>query len=142
MSPLVRKIVFIIVGLFVGSIVNMSLVRLGITIIAPPAGADMSTPEGIKAAMPLFSAQHFIFPFLAHALGTLVGAFVATRWSRSVSRTPALIVSSLFFLGGLTSMFVMPGAPMWFIAADLVLAYFPMGLMGNKLGKQDVEPTV
>lgn len=141
MSPVVRKIVFIIVGLIVGSIVNMLLVRLGITLVTPPAGADMSTPEGIKAAMPLFSAHHFIFPFLAHALGVLVGAYVATRWSRSASRTPAMIVASLFFVGGLSSMFLMPGAPVWFIAADLVLAYFPMGLLGYRLGVQRVEAT-
>ncbi len=142
MSPRVRTIVFIIVGLVVGSIVNMILVRLGITLVTPPAGADMSTPEGIKAAMPLFSAQHFIFPFLAHALGVLVGAYVATRWSHSASRTPAIIVASLFFIGGLAAVFMMPGAPMWFIALDLVVAYYPMGMLGYRLGVQRVETTL
>lgn len=139
MSPRVRSVVFIIVGLVVGSIVNMIIVRLGMTVVTPPAGADMSTPAGIKAAMPLFSAQHFIFPFLAHALGVLVGAYVATRWSRTASRTPAIIVASLFFIGGLLAVFMMPGAPMWFIALDLVVAYFPMGMLGYKLGLQKSE---
>lgn len=132
-------IVFIAVGLFVGSIVNMLLVQLGLVVVPPPAGVDMTTPEGIKAAMPFFNAQNFIFPFLAHAVGTLVGAFIATRWSGTAGRMPAIVVACFFFVGGLASTFMLPGAPTWFIAADLVLAYFPMSLLGHNLGRRSAN---
>lgn len=141
MSPLVRTIVFVIVGWLVGSVVNIAFVQLGPMIVEPPAGADMSTPAGINAAMPMFSLQHFIFPFLAHAVGALVGAYVATRWSRATTPTPALIVAFLFFLGGIAAVYMLPNTPMWYIVTDLVLAYFPMGMLGYKLGRQEVETT-
>jgi hypothetical protein len=32
--------------------------------------------------MHLFEPRHFIFPFLAHSLGTFAGAFVATLLQR------------------------------------------------------------
>ena len=70
-----RLILAVIAGLVVGSLVNMALVMLSGHVIPPPAGVDTATTEGLKAAMPLFEPKHFLFPFLAHAVGTLVGAF-------------------------------------------------------------------
>ena len=44
------------------------------SIISPPKGVDVTTMEGLKAYLHLFEPKHFIFPFLAHALGTFAGA--------------------------------------------------------------------
>jgi len=66
---MVRNILAVIAGIVIGSVANIALIELGHILIAPPPGADLSTLEGVKAAMPSFGPEQFIFPFLAHAGG-------------------------------------------------------------------------
>ena len=77
MNVIIRNVFAVIVGAIVGSIVNMSIIMIGGQLIPPPAGADVTTMEGLKSSMHLFELRHFLMPFLAHALGTLGGATVA-----------------------------------------------------------------
>ena len=72
-----RNILAVVLGAVIGSVVNIGLITIGPMIIPVPAGADMSTVEGIAASLDLLQPQHFVFPFLAHALGTLGGAIIA-----------------------------------------------------------------
>jgi hypothetical protein len=132
MSSTIRNILAVVAGLFVGSAVNMGLIMIGPSVIPPPAGLDMTTPEGLKAAMPLLEARHFIFPFLAHALGTLVGAWLAAKLGGSHQMRLALGIGVLFLLGGIAAARMVP-APGWFIALDLIAAYLPMAALGGWL---------
>ncbi len=134
MNPLVKNSIAVIVGLILGSIANMALITVSSSIIPPPDGADVTTVEGLKNAIQLFEPKHFIFPFLAHAIGTLVGAFVAAKLAANHPKSKALIVGGFFFLGGLANSFMVP-APIWFIALDLLVAYFPMAIVGNRLAQ-------
>jgi hypothetical protein len=77
MKRVFQMLLALVLGLLAGSAVNMGLVLLGAQWVPAPAGADVSTMEGLRAAMPRFGPLNFLFPFLAHALGTLVGAWVA-----------------------------------------------------------------
>ncbi|MEM7479468.1 MAG: hypothetical protein AAF483_31165, partial [Planctomycetota bacterium] len=70
-------IIAVIVGVVTGSIVNMGLILIGPTVIPLPEGVDNSTMESLQAGMDLMGPKDFLFPYLAHALGTLVGAFFA-----------------------------------------------------------------
>jgi hypothetical protein len=137
MSPLVKNILAVAAGVAIGWIVNMGLIMLSGSIIPPPPGTDFSTPEGLKAAMPLMEPKHFIMPFLAHALGTLAGAWVATAIAASHKMIFAMIIGGLFFLGGIGMVMMVPGAPGWFIALDLIVAYIPMAYIGYKLGSRN-----
>ena len=130
---MVRNILAVLAGLVVGGVVNMGLVMLSPMVIPPPNGADTTTIEGLNASIHLFETKHFIFPFLAHALGTLVGALVAALISNTSKFVVALVVGCLFLLGGLSAAWMIP-APLWFEAADILLAYIPMALIGAKLG--------
>jgi hypothetical protein len=91
----------------------------------PPAGADVKTMEGLKASLHLFEPRHFLFPFLAHTLGTLVGAYTAARLALARAAVAAWTVGGLFLLAGLANVLMLP-APAWFSAADLLPAYLPM----------------
>jgi len=42
--------------------------------------------------------KHFINPLLAHALGTLVGAFIAIKLGISKHKTLSYIVAGIFFI--------------------------------------------
>lgn len=132
MSPIIKYVIAVVIGIVVGSVVNMGLVNIGPSIIPLPDGADVSTMEGLAEAMPLFSPANFLFPFLAHALGTLVAAFVAAKIAGSYEMRFGIGLGVFFLLGGITAA-NMFGGPIWFIAIDLILAYIPMGILGAKL---------
>ena len=133
MIKLIRNILAVLAGVILGSVVNMAIVTFGPSLIPPPAGADMMTPEGIAAAMPLLEPRHFITPFLAHALGTLVGAFVAYLVAASHKARFAYAIGVLFLIGGIAACFMIP-APVWFMALDLVVAYLPMAWLAIRIG--------
>lgn len=133
MDRRVRNVLAIVVGILVGSTVNLGLVNIGSSVIPLPDGADVSSTESLRESMKLFTPLNFIFPFLAHALGTFAGAFAAAKLAASHHVKLAMGVGLFFLLGGIT-MVVMAGGPVWFIVADLFLAYIPMGFLGGVLG--------
>ncbi len=121
-----------IIGLVVGSVVNMGLISLGASVMPMPGGVDTTTAEGLRASLPLFEPRHFTFPFLAHALGTLAGAMVATLLAPGRTPGPAWAVGVAFLAGGIASVVMLP-APLWFNALDLLLAYLPMAWLGHRI---------
>lgn len=135
MPKFVRLLLAVVVGFVLGIAVNMTLITVSGKVIPPPAGADVTTMEGLRASLHLFEARHFIFPFLAHALGTLIGALAASWLAPGKSPVPACIVGVLFLLGGITNAFMLP-APTWFVATDLLLAYMPVAWLGHTLASR------
>lgn len=132
MRRILRLVVAFVVGFAVGSLVNMGLILIGNSLIPPPAGVDTATVEGLRASLHLFEPRHFLFPFLAHGLGTLCGAAVAAWLTPGRTPGPAYTVGAAFLLGGLTNVLLLP-APAWFIALDLVLAYLPAAWLGHRM---------
>ncbi|MGH2666264.1 hypothetical protein [Flavobacterium sp.] len=132
MTPIFKNILAVLAGIVIGSIVNMGIIMISGSIIPPPEGADLTTEEGLKAAMHLFEPKHFIFPFLAHALGTLVGAFIAALIAANNQMRIAMGVGIFFLIGGIASIVMLP-SPIWFTIADLAGAYIPMGYLGWRL---------
>jgi hypothetical protein len=132
MNPIVRNILAVLAGLFSGGLLNMGIILISGSVIPPPEGANLTTPEGLAAAMPLMQPIHFLMPFLAHALGTLFGAWVSTFVANKNQLTVALIIGALFFVGGAMNVAMLP-SPLWFNVVDLVLAYFPMAYLALKL---------
>lgn len=130
MNPIVKTILAIIAGAFVGGLVNMGIIMLG-SGISVPEGVDPMDVESIKANIDKYQYYHFIVPFLAHAIGTLVGAYLAVKIAGH-KMVAALVVAALFLYGGISMVMQLP-SPMWFNVLDLVGAYIPMGLLGHKL---------
>jgi hypothetical protein len=138
MNPTVVRILknslFFIVSVFAGGLINGGIIAISSYLIPPPAGAHLTTEEGLKASMHLMQPIHFLMPFLAHALGTLAAAFLATKLIKQNSLLYALGAGLLFFIGGASMVKMLP-APVWFNITDLVGAYFPMAWLGWKLGE-------
>jgi hypothetical protein len=134
MNAVLKNVVAVVVGIVIGSMVNMALITASGSVIAPPAGADVTTMEGLKASIHLFEPKHFLMPFLAHALGTLVGAFVVAKMGATRQFAMAMGIGALFFVGGAANAFLLPG-PIWFDVVDIAGAYFPMAWIGWKLAR-------
>ena len=132
-----RNVLAVVAGLVVGGAVNMALVIASPLVIPPPAGVDVSDPRSLSASLHLFEPKHFVFPFLAHALGTLAGALVAFFVAASHRPVFAYVIGAFFLAGGIAAALMIP-APAWFVILDLAAAYLPMAWVGTLLGRRFV----
>ncbi len=136
MNPIVRNVLAVIVGMAV----NMGLIMVSGSVIPLPEGIDPTKMESLVKNIHLFQPKHFLFPFLAHALGTLAGAAVVASIAATREFRFAMGIGIFFLVGGVANTFMIP-APAWFIGADLLLAYLPMGYLGWVLvGKPAEQP--
>lgn len=128
-SSVWRNFVGPVLGLIVGGQLNLAIINISTDIIPAPEGADVKTMEGLQKSIHLFEPKHFLMPFLAHALGTLVASLLASLIARSHRKPLAMVPGFVFLFGGVMAVSMIP-APLWFNITDLVLAYIPMALLG------------
>ncbi|MCB1044132.1 MAG: hypothetical protein KDC35_14410 [Acidobacteria bacterium] len=141
MNPMLKNILAVVGGIVAGSIVNMGLVNIGPLVIPLPEGTDVTSMEKLRESMHLFTPSNFLFPFLGHALGTLVGAFVAAKLAATHQLRSAMIIGAFFLVGGIAAV-KMIGGPIWFNVVDLICAYLPMGYLGGFLaGRRSSAPS-
>jgi hypothetical protein len=131
----VRHVAVFVIAFVVGSAVNMALILLGPSIVAPPAGVDVNNAASLAASIHLFEPRHFVMPFLAHAAGAFVGALVAYLLALRNEVRLAYAVGVAFLFGGLAASLMIP-APGWFIALDLLAAYLPMAWAAVRVGER------
>ncbi len=132
MHPILRNLLAVILGLVVGSFLNGGIITLSGSIIPPPEGSDNTTMEGLIASMQLFEPKHFIFPFLAHAIGSFSGAFLTAMIAANYQLKLAFVIGFFFLAGGIYMVTSLP-SPLWFSVLDLAGAYIPMAYFGGRL---------
>lgn len=140
MNPTLRNILAVLAGLVAGGVVNMALIQLGGILMPPPEGVDVNDINSINAHIGEYSVAQLLAPFLAHALGALVGAFVAARLAVSRHMVLALLIGGLNLVGGAMAVSMIPNSPTWFNMLDLGVAYLPMAWLGGRLGMRGRNP--
>ena len=133
MNSIIKNILALIGGGLVGMVVNMGLIITGNQLI--PFSDNINPMNAMN-----WETKYFIFPFLAHAIGTLSGALIAAKSAASYQMTFAICIGIFFLSGGISMVFILP-APVWFVVVDLVLAYIPMGWLGWKISNLITKPT-
>lgn len=133
---IVRNILAVVLGFIIGNVVNMLVISAGHAIMPPPAGFDGSSMDGVASTIHLLRPLDYIVPFLAHALGPLVGVLCAMFISASSRKPIAIGLGVLFLAGGIAANIMIP-APMWYRVVDVVFAYVPMAFLGWKLSGKD-----
>ena len=128
MSSIIKNVLVLIGGGLVGMTANMGLIITGNQLI--PFSDNINPMNAMN-----WEIKYFIFPFLAHAIGTLSGAFIAAKFSASYHMLFAICIGIFFLSGGISMVFILP-APIWFIVIDLVFAYLPMGWLGWKISNK------
>ena len=135
MKTILRNVIAVILGVAVGSLVNMALVLIGPNLIPPPVGVNMSDAASLNSSMHLLEPRHFVFPFFAHALGTFVGAAIAYLVAGSRRSGIAWAVGVFFLLGGIAAA-TMIAAPIWFLLVDLLFGYLPPAWLGARVASR------
>lgn len=128
MNPILRNVLAVLGGALVCLVLNGLFLEVLMRLIPPPIGFD---PNDLTTYH-LLEGRNFIGPFFAHALPSLIGAFLAAKLAATHRMMIALIVGALHMLGGIAAAYMIP-APTWFIVLDLSLAYLPMAWLGGKL---------
>ena len=129
MSSIIKNVLALIGGGLVGMTANMGLIITGNQLI--PFSDNINPMNAMN-----WEIKYFIFPFLAHAIGTLSGAFIVAKCSASYHMLFAICIGIFFLSGGISMVFILP-APVWFVVVDLVLAYIPMGWLGWKISNKN-----
>ena len=133
---ILKRTLVIFVCLFAGAMLNGALINVSNKVIPPPAGFDLTKMEGLQAAMSQMEPKHFLFPFLAHALGTLLSSVMIARFLRSQQLIFSMLAGILFLMGGVSMVIMLPETPIWFVLVDLLGAYIPMAYLGYKIGSR------
>ena len=136
MNTAVRNTLAFLAGFVALALAKYVATKLGNAVIPPPAGVDLSTMEGFKAAIPLYQATQWLPVFFEHAMGSLIGGAVAAFLAASHRMKLALGIGALHMAGGLTAALMLP-FPTWVVLVDLVCMYLPMAWIGGKLGSRD-----
>ena len=125
---ILKNIAFVFIGIILGMFVNMGLIYIG--------GYAIELPENFDPMNAInWELKYFIFPFLAHALGTFSGAFLVSKLSKNSSIVLPLIIGVYFLAGGIYMVTILP-APYCFIILDLCCAYIPMAMLAWKMSKK------
>lgn len=132
MKRILINILAVVAGWVVGSIVNLGLVQAGHSVYPIP-GVTPDDIEGLAEVMNTLDFRYFIFPFIAHALGTFIGSLLAATIAVRFKMRFAMVIGIIFFVSGTIINFMIPG-PIWFTLTDILLAYLPMAWLGGKLG--------
>jgi hypothetical protein len=133
---IIKNTLAVLVGLTIGGLVNGAIISISSSIIAPPDGVNVNTIEGLKAGIHLFEPKHFLVPFIAHAMGTFVGAILTTIISVTHKLKFALAIGFIFLIAGIVNVMMLP-APVWFNISDLLLAYIPTAFLAYKLANKN-----
>ena len=127
MHPILSYILALIAGLITMMVVNLLVLSVLMQIIIPEVGVNMEDAKD-------WELEYFAVPFMAHALGSLAGAFVAAKIALKEKSGIALTIGALHLAGGTTAVLIIP-APTWFITLDLTMAYLPMAWIGWRLAR-------
>ena len=140
MHPILRNLLAVLAGLIIGGFVNGGLVQLGMKILPMPG--IVYDPDNLEPFLDFMNNKadyrYFLSPFIAHALGSLVGAFVCAKIAISKRRTLALVIGGFFLIGGVYMAQLIPNAPLLFTCSDLILASLPAAWLGYYIAKKDL----
>ena len=127
MIQVLKNIGIVILGIIIGMITNIGLIIIGGMIF--PLSENFNPMNAMG-----WDFKYFIFPFLAHSIGTFSGAFIVSKLSKKSNIIMPLIVGFYFLAGGIYMVTILP-APTWFVLLDIILGYMPMALLGWKITK-------
>ena len=117
MKLLFRNIIALFFGVLIGMIMSMGITMLGWKIF--------SFPENINPIIDIMPSKYYLFPFLAHSIGTFSGSFLGCKISKDYNLTVSLFVGIWFLIVGIYAVLILP-TPIWFIIIDITLCYIPM----------------
>jgi hypothetical protein len=132
-----RKILAVVVALIVAFAVIMIVEMANTLVVSPPASDVMNDPAKLREFMRTLPMTAYVVVLIGYILGAFAGGFIVTKMSRQVSSgiTLPIVIGAILEIGAILNFFVMlPGQPIWFVAASLLLIV-PAALIGHRFAR-------
>ncbi len=131
-----RKILAVIVAFIVATAIMMIVEMLNSMQYAPPAAEVMKDPAKLAEYMANGPARVYIVVLIGYVLASFAGGFIVTKMSRQVSTgmTMPIILGALLELAMVANILMLPGQPMWFVVAGLLI-FIPLSLLGHRFAR-------
>ena len=120
MSPVIRGILGIIVGIALATFMIAGVEYLAYVLFPPPAGLDPRNAADMPQILAQAPVAAFLVVGLAWALGAFVGGWGAARIARRAPDTHIAIITALVLAGAIWNMLRLPH-PAWFWVVAIVL---------------------
>lgn len=120
---MLRNIAGVVLGLIVGSVANMALIRLNVALFPMPEGIGMEDQQAFKAYIASLPPAAFLMPFLAHFSQVVLGGLVAAKVGKAAPRVLVGIIGGLTVVGSVVNnVIIQPPAWTWIE----ILLYLPV----------------
>ena len=131
-----RKILAVIVAMVVAVAIFMIVEMINTMVVAPPSDAVMKDPAALREFMANGPVKAYVIVLIGYLIGSFAGGFIVTKMSRreSPGLTLPIIVGALLSLGMLANILFLPGQPIWFVVASLIV-FIPMSLFGHRFAR-------
>ncbi|GLR15571.1 hypothetical protein [Portibacter lacus] len=130
---IVNRIFSILSGVVAGAIVIGILERVSNSMHPYPENLDPTDLDAVANHISSLPMSAFITVLFAHAIGALVGGFIASKMAKVQKRSAALFVGLILLVAGVLNLVSIPH-PLWFSIADVII-YTPFALLGNEVRK-------
>lgn len=131
-----RKILAVVVAMIVAIAIMMIVEMCNSMVVTPPSDAVMKDPAALREFMANGPVKAYIVVLIGYILASFIGGFIVTKMSRRISpgMTLSVIVGALLMLGMVANILMLPGQPLWFIVAGLVI-FIPVTLIGHRFAR-------
>ncbi|MEZ5399752.1 MAG: hypothetical protein R2729_08775 [Bryobacteraceae bacterium] len=128
---MLQRVIAVIAGT-VAAVVTVGVVEgVGHAVFPPPPGIDIADPAALADVMHRIPLGAKVAVVLAWAMGSLVGGWVAARFSRDRRVGASLVVGLLMLAAGGYTIAAIPH-PRWMASLGLLLP-LPMAWLGARL---------
>lgn len=136
MVKVLRSILAVFAGLFVGFLAVLGGEMIGHHLYPPPVGLDIHDARSLSEAMKIMPSGAFVAVILAWAVGSFAGAWVAASIAAIGKTWHGLLIGALFLGIGVLNMLMIPH-PAWVWAAGLLMP-LPIAYLGSLLASRRV----
>jgi hypothetical protein len=136
MSPTVRGIVAVILGLLVAFAITLAVEAVNARVYPMPPGTDLADPASVKAAFASLPPAALAVVLAGWFVSALTGAWLAAHLAKPAG-WPPLTVGVLLFAAAVGNMLMIPH-PVWFWIIGV--AIYPVATwLGARLGGTPVK---
>ena len=131
-----RKILAVVVAMITAIAIMMIVEMINSVVIMPPSDEVMKDPAKLREFMMNGPVKAYIIVLIGYFLAAFAGGFIVTKMSRRESPgiTLPIIVGALLTLGMIANLLMLPGQPLWFAVAGLLM-FIPVSLFGHRLAR-------
>ncbi len=131
-----RKILAVVVAMIAAWGILIIVEMISTRFWNTPNGLEHMSRQEMVAYFATRPPEAYATVLIGYLIGAFLGGFVVTKMSRRESPGLALpiLIGVLLTIGMISNIFMVPGQPLWFVLAGLVI-FLPLSLLGHRFAR-------